>query len=936
MAVKCPKCHFENPEETRFCGYCATPLPGQHAKAFSSDPKPSKTIDRGVIVSGKYRIDALMGRGGMGVVYKAEDTKLRRVVALKFLPEELAQDRQAVERFQREARAASALSHPHICTIYDIDEHEGQPFMALEFLEGKTLRERLLAERLDISTIVDLGIQISSGLEAAHGKGIVHRDVKPGNIFVTDAGQAKILDFGLAKLLPELRPKAEAKISAGMPTMTAEEHLTSPGAAVGTVAYMSPEQALGQALDTRTDLFSFGVVLYEMATGVLPFRGTTSAAIFNAILNTAPAAPIRVNPDLPGDLERIINKALEKDRRLRYQTASDLSADLQRLKRDSDSGRTAAAPAAVPERPKMSRRWLWAAASLIALLAVGIGAYRLLVAKKEPAVPFQETTSPRRLTTHGKVGVAAISPDANYVAYSVIDPGGQSILIRQLATAVDRTIVPSAEASFLGLEFSRDGNYLYYVKEGREKEPNALYRVSVLGGDSTRLIEDCDSSVTLSPDGKRLAFVRYYGQDQMESAMIIADADGGGQETVAARKDSQLIFNSDPAWSPDGKVIVSGVFYPGRRGLEALGLAEIQIQGGLVKELGPPRDWGGIFQIAWMQDGKGLLMSAADQSTGWFFQIWFVSYPDGRLRKVTNDPNNYMGARLSRDSGVLLTLQSDWLSTIWIAPDGDSSRAAPVTSGKYDGMSGVAWARGGKIVYGTRDWDIWVMDEDGIHQRLLTLDEHNNRNPAVSPDGRTIFFDSWRGGTGSIWRIGIDGSGVRKLSGEGGFYINPRCSPDGRWVLYLDPENRNIMKVGSDGGEPVRWLGKLSRTPVFSPDGTRVAGLYWDETAHRHVINVLPSEGGEPEKTFDLPSGGPFSPSDVCWAPDGQALTYSMSQGGVSNIWIQPLAGGPARQLTRFTADRIWSYDWTPDNRLILARGPENQDIVLIGGRESR
>jgi hypothetical protein len=592
-------------------------------------------------------------------------TKLRRVVALKFLPEELAHDHQAVERFQREARTASALNHPHICTIYDIDEHEGQHFLALEFLEGTTLREYLLAKRLDISQIIDLGIQIVSGLEAAHAKGIIHRDIKPGNIFVTDSGQAKILDFGLAKLLPEGGPKVEEKLPAGMPTMTAEEQLTSPGAAVGTVAYMSPEQALGQVLDTRTDLFSFGVVLYEMATGVLPFRGTTSAATFNAILNAAPTAPVRINPDLPGDLERIINKSLEKDRRLRYQTASDLRADLERLKRDSDSGRTAAVPVAVPRERKKTRLWLRAAATLLVILAAGITAYKLFVAKPNRPVPFQAVTSPRKLTTHGKVGVAAVSPDANYVVYSVIDAGGQSILMRQIATAVDRTLVPHAEAYYLGLSFSQDGYYLRMEKDAVEP---ALFRMSVLGGDSTKLMDVVESPIAQSPDGKRLAFVRYDSRQQ-EAALFIADADGRHQNKLVTRKFSEVQLESNPAWSPDGKTIVIGLDYIREYGQGPCGLAQVQVEGGAVKEVTSQR-WGAIDQIAWLEDGSGFLMTAADQSTGWFYQIWLVSYPGGRARKITNDPNNYQGISLSRNSGVLLTMQSDWLSNIWMVPDG--------------------------------------------------------------------------------------------------------------------------------------------------------------------------------------------------------------------------------------------------------------------------
>ena len=915
---------------------------------------------------GRYEIRSQIGAGGMGEVYLAQDTTLDRKVALKVLPADVAANKDRMRRFIQEAKAASGLNHPNILTIFEVGEVDSVNFIATEFIDGETLRRHMSGAQLKISQMLAIATQVVDGLAAAHEAGIVHRDIKPENIMVRRRdGYIKVLDFGLAKL-------TEARIApvdteAPVTTLIA----TDPNVVIGTVEYMSPEQARGQVLDARTDIFSLGVVLYEIATGRTPFAGATKPDVLASILNSEPPPMARYSKDVPETLEWIVSKALRKDREERYQTAKELLTDVrslkQRLEFEAEQERsippnarsetaitafngptlgetvedqrmptegsvahpTSSAEYLVGEIKRHKRGLTLTLAALviaIAAIIIGLKYGRNLVANKsEPFGKIKLT----RLTTTGKGRWAAISPDGKYVAHVMGDLGKQAIWLRHIATGSDKEIAPSTGVGYVWPTFSHDGSYVYYTK-AQTNAPSVLYQVPVLGGAPRTIIEDVDSVPTFSPDDKRLAFIRGYPPEGTV-ALVVANVDGTGEQKLATY-DIANFFPGDngmgPAWSTDGTTIIIRVPASDAEGLYWQMLA-IKVKDGAATRIGSQR-WASLGQFAWLADESGLIFTASDEP-GVPQQIWYITYPGGEARRITNDLNDYRGLSLTADSTALVTVPFDSVSSVWIAPAAQVGQALQVTANRYDGREGVAFVPDGRVLYTARangNPNVWIMNADGTGQKQLTADAHDNVRPAATSDGRYIVFDSNRAGTENIWRMNIDGTNPKQLTFGRNDQL-PQCSPDSQWVVYAsnDGGKPSLKRVAIAGGDPVQLTDYTLTRPAISPDGKQIACAYTETNPPRTVIALIAFEGGLPLKKFDIP----IARQRVRWAPDGRALTYILNRAGVGNIWSQPVDGGTAVQLTDFKSDVIYSFEWSRDGRqLLLARGSITSDVVLI------
>jgi serine/threonine protein kinase/Tol biopolymer transport system component len=919
-----------------------------------------------------YQIVNLIGEGGMGEVYLATDTILGRRVALKVLPPFVSRDPERLRRFTQEARAASRLSHPNVCVVHEIGEtDDGRPFIAMEYVEGMTLRQRMRNHAMKLGDMLDIAIQVAEGLIAAHEAGIVHRDIKPENIIIRPEGYVKILDFGLAKL-------TEPHKSATTTTMPTLLFHSTPGVVLGTAAYMSPEQARGVAVDERTDIWGLGVVLYEMASGRPPFTGETLTDVVVAIVERDQPPISQHVEGTPPELERIVRKALRKNRNERYQIVKELAIDLRSLRRElemnsmlersimpgtgsssSEYARASTSRDGLVETNElkharttinkpggMSRAWIGLAAlAAIVLAFAAYGLYKIRGRSETKLhVPF-ERVEVTKLTTNGNALMGAISPDGKYVAYVTGESGKESLWLRQVDINSNAQLIAPREGRYLGVAFSPDNNYVYFgYAESARNDAGQIYRLPVLGiGAPAMRVELQVGLPSLSHDRKRMAFIRFDREAQSDS-LVVANADGSGEQVMATRKWPQRFAwdpLSRPEWTADDQTLMlplvsSDPSYTGDTSANySLTLFEKNLVNGDERTIPlSPQRFDELGRVTVHPDGSGVILLAKAHGAA-FVQIWQL-FRDGSQRTVTNDLSDYRELSLRADGSALVTVQTQTLSRLWLLRKGESKPAAitPGMSRYYD----LSIAPDDKILYASDASgvaDIFEISAKGDDERPLTSAGGRNYAPVVSPDNRYIVFHSNRTGVFQLWRMNRDGSGPKQLTFEATESTWPVFSADGKWVLFqhADPETPHALwRVSIDGGKPERVADAKSIRPTISPDGKLIAFWYNDgQQVSRWQLKVINYDSGATFNIFDVaPVVQVQWDTPLRWSPDGKFVVYVDHSRGIDNLWGQPIDGGAAKQLTNFDDSRIFAFGWLKDGGLVMSRGVVTGDVVLI------
>jgi Tol biopolymer transport system component len=875
-----------------------------------------------------YRIQRRLGSGGMGEVYLATDTRLGRQVALKFVPRSQLKDEQTMMRFEKEARTASALNHPNILTIYEVGQHAGERFIATEFIDGVTLRTELRRHAMALGDALDIAIQIASALVASHRAGIIHRDLKPGNIMLRSDGYLKVIDFGLAKLTTAASEQSSGNFPTG-------EGLTFPGSLLGTVAYMSPEQARGEEVDHRTDLWSLGVLLYEMIAGRRPFEGSTDSHVMVAIMERD--AP--VFEGAPPGLTKILERALKKDRGRRYQSAEEMLGDLREMRQGLDVSVSAIRVAEILDLHQ-KRRKIWplvaGGAALLILLAVG---WLFFVRPKLAPPETFEVGARQQLTYNGRVRQATISPAGDLVAMTVGQRDvNEAVMLRRLDGRVgeEALVLAPGPHSIEGITFSNDGASLWVVIKSSAGDMGKLYRAAVTprgtAGAPEQILEDIDGPVSFSPDGREFAYVRFAAQEtSYRYELAVADTARPTAPRVLTTKQGEESLGRRVAWSPDRKNIACIRYGPSATGPPEARILLVPTEPGHPERIVPISGWQSVETLAWLDAGRDLIaVLAAHAETFDQAQLRAVFTPTGAVQNITTDGTGYRGASLSADRSELVTVRVTDGARLWVSAPGNWSDGETV-GGQTQPSGDLAWNSDGGIVFSSSRQghrDLWVVRPGEQEPKRLTASPLADRSPEWVPGSDSVVFASNRAGPYSLWRFDIARGAFTQLT-YGTYDDEPTISPDGKTVVYTAwPKGRpGIWRVPLDGGTPVVLNRMQSRAPRYSPDGSLLlCEARNDSPAAKWKACLLSSSDGQVVRTLDeVPVR-----SHAQWMPGGREISFIETQGGISNIFAYNLFRGTVRQLTHFREEQISNLEWSHDGkRLALIRGASTSDAFL-------